>query len=70
MESLSGKRLVIFGCGYVGAAVARWAATNGLRVTALTRNPSSAVLLRELDLDIVVADLATDHWHEQDHSGA
>lgn len=65
MESLSGKRLVIFGCGYVGAAVARWAATTGLRVTALTRNPSSAVLLRELDLDTVVADLATDQWHDK-----
>ena len=34
MESLAGKRLVIFGCGYVGAAVARWAQVAGLRVTA------------------------------------
>jgi nucleoside-diphosphate-sugar epimerase len=65
MESLSGKRLVIFGCGYVGAAVARWAATAGLRVTALTRNPAAAVLLRELELETVVADLATDHWHDK-----
>lgn len=65
MQSLSGKHLVIFGCGYVGAAVARWAATKGMRVTALTRNPASAVVLREVGIETVVADLAQTSWHEE-----
>lgn len=65
METLAGRRLVIFGCGYVGAAVARWAATAGLRVTALTRNAASALLLREIDIHTVVADLASDAWHDE-----
>jgi phosphoglycerate dehydrogenase-like enzyme len=38
MESLRGKRLVIFGCGYVGTAVAREALAAGVHVEALTRN--------------------------------
>lgn len=63
METFAGRHLVIFGCGYVGAAVARWAATAGLRVTALTRNADSALLLREIGIETVVADLASDAWH-------
>lgn len=65
MNSLNGKRLVIFGCGYVGAAVARWASTVGLQVTALTRNTETAVLLREQEVEAVVADLASDAWHDE-----
>jgi nucleoside-diphosphate-sugar epimerase len=65
METLTGRHLVIFGCGYVGTAVARWAAAAGMRVTALTRNPSSAVLLREVGIETVVADLATPAWHDE-----
>lgn len=59
------KRLVIFGCGYVGAAVAREALRGGARVTALTRNEATASLLRAEGIDTVVADLATDTWHER-----
>lgn len=65
MTTLSGRHIVIFGCGYVGAAVARWAASVGLRVTALTRNAASAVVLREVGITTVVADLAGHAWHDE-----
>jgi nucleoside-diphosphate-sugar epimerase len=65
METLPGRHLVIFGCGYVGTAVAQWAISAGLRVTALTRNTSAAVWLRDMGVFPVVADLATDAWHSQ-----
>jgi len=39
---------VIFGCGYVGTAVAREAQAKGIRVEALTRNPDRAAALVEL----------------------
>jgi nucleoside-diphosphate-sugar epimerase len=64
MERLPGRHLVVFGCGYVGTAVAQWAMANGLRVTALTRNAASAVLLREIGIRTVVADLAGNAWHD------
>lgn len=65
MDALRNKRLVIFGCGYVGAAVARWASSMGVQVIALTRNSATALLLRESGIDAVVADLASDDWHER-----
>jgi nucleoside-diphosphate-sugar epimerase len=61
---LSGKRLVIFGCGYVGSALARAALAAGARVEALTRNAEKAAALRAAGLhDVVVADLASADWH-------
>ncbi len=60
-----GQRLVIFGCGYVGATVARQAAACGLRVTALTRNPTKAACLAEAGIAVVVADLASAEWHDR-----
>lgn len=39
VTGLSNKRLVIFGCGYVGSALADAARAQGAHVTALTRNP-------------------------------
>ena len=60
-----GQRLVIFGCGYVGATVARQAAARGLRVTALTRNPTKAACLAEAGVAVVVADLARAEWHDR-----
>lgn len=70
MESIRGKRLVIFGCGYVGTAVAREAQAMGIRVEALTRNPDRAAALVELGAAAVVADLATDTWHQHIAPGA
>ncbi len=63
MESLSGQRLVIFGCGYVGSALAEAALAQGARVTALTRNPEKAAELRARGVEIIVADLASADWH-------
>lgn len=61
--NFSGKHLVIFGCGYVGAAVAKEAVARGVRVTALTRNEAKAAALRADGVEVVVADLASDAWH-------
>lgn len=58
-----GRLLVIFGCGYVGSAVAGAAVAGGARVTALTRNAAKAQLLREQGIEAVVADLASEAWH-------
>jgi nucleoside-diphosphate-sugar epimerase len=63
--NLSGKRLVIFGCGYVGTAVAGAAQKEGAQVTALTRNTSHAAALVGRGIEAVIADLATDDWHER-----
>lgn len=71
MSSIAGKRLVIFGCGYVGSALARAAVAAGASVEALTRNPEKAAALRAAGLaKVVVADLATDAWHGQIAGGA
>jgi nucleoside-diphosphate-sugar epimerase len=71
MGSLQGKRLVIFGCGYVGSAMARAAVAAGARVEVLTRNPEKAVTLRSLGLSkVVVAELSSGDWHGQIEGGA
>jgi nucleoside-diphosphate-sugar epimerase len=70
MSSLHNKRLVIFGCGYVGSAIARAALVAGLRVEALTRNLGKAEQLRALGLGkVVVAQLASSDWHAQIETG-
>jgi nucleoside-diphosphate-sugar epimerase len=71
MSSLAGKRLVIFGCGYVGSAVAQAALAAGARVEALTRNPEKADALRAAGVArVAVADLATGEWHRELAPGA
>jgi nucleoside-diphosphate-sugar epimerase len=66
MSPIAGKRLVIFGCGYVGSALARSALSVGAKVEALTRNPEKAATLRAAGLgNVVVADLASADWHGQ-----
>lgn len=71
MASLTGKRLVIFGCGYVGSAVAQAALVAGAEVEALTRNPGKADTLRAAGLArVAVADLATADWHPAIAPGA
>lgn len=65
MGSLAGKHLVIFGCGYVGSALADAALAHGARVTALTRNAGKAAALRAHGVAVVEADLASDGWHER-----
>lgn len=61
---------MIFGAGYVGAAVARGAVERGMRVTALTRNPGKAAALREAGIAVVEADLAAATWHAEIPGGA
>ncbi len=64
MEFLKDRRLVIFGCGYVGSAVAEAALAAGARVEALTRNAEKALALRAAGLgNVMVADLASAAWH-------
>jgi nucleoside-diphosphate-sugar epimerase len=71
MDSLQGKRLVIFGCGYIGSAIARAAVTAGDRVVALTRNSEKAATLRSQGLGkVVVAELSSSAWHDQIDAGA
>jgi len=68
--NLLGKRLVIFGCGYVGATLAEQALARGVRVTALTRNRDKTVVLRACGIEVVQAELASDDWHAQIAGGA
>lgn len=63
MQSLTGKRLIVFGCGYVGSAIALAAASRGAEVTTLTRNTEKAARLRELGLRVLEADLTSNAWH-------
>jgi nucleoside-diphosphate-sugar epimerase len=58
-------RLVVFGAGYVGGAVAMAAVARGWRVTALTRNAARAAALRDAGAETVEADLAGREWLEQ-----
>jgi nucleoside-diphosphate-sugar epimerase len=55
--------LVVFGCGYVGSAVAERALADGMRVTALTRNSATAASLRRKGVKTVVGSLEADAWH-------
>lgn len=60
------ESVVIFGCGYVGTALAEALLAAGVRVGALTRNAATAQQLRELGLDeVVVADVDSEAWHTQ-----
>jgi nucleoside-diphosphate-sugar epimerase len=69
-ENLSGQRLVVFGCGYVGGEVARLALELGWEVTALTRNADKAELLRLQGVKVIVVELSSDVWHSQIPAGA
>ncbi len=65
LTSIAGRHLVIFGCGYIGGAMARAAVARGATVTALTRNPVTASQLRAEGIEVVVGDLAGDDWHSK-----
>jgi nucleoside-diphosphate-sugar epimerase len=58
-----GKRLVVFGAGYVGGELARQALARGMQVTTLTRNVERAAALAALGAEAIVADLEDEAWH-------
>lgn len=60
----AGKRLVIFGCGYLGARVAREAVTRGMRITALTRNAAQAEQLGQMGIhQVITSQIESPEWH-------
>lgn len=63
--NFSEARLVVFGCGYVGTAVALEGLQRGARVCALTRNEATATALRAQGMEVVVADLSGEAWHDK-----
>ena len=64
------KSVIIFGCGYIGTALAEVLLAAGVRVGALTRNVQKATRLRELGVhEVIVADLDSEAWHGQLYRG-
>lgn len=63
-DTARNERLVVFGCGYLGREVANEGLKRGMSVLALTRNPSTASALESRGITAVVADLATESWHD------
>ncbi len=60
------ESVFIFGCGYVGTALAQHLIGLGVRVGALTRNAEKATRLRELGLsEVIEAVLDSSAWHAQ-----
>lgn len=60
------ESVIIFGCGYVGTALAKYLLAHGVRVAALTRNAERASELKALGVnEVIVADLDSDSWHGQ-----
>lgn len=60
------EAVMIFGCGYVGAALAKILMEAGVRVGALTRNVEKASQLKNLGLsEVVVGNLHQSAWHQQ-----
>ena len=68
---LERKHLVIFGCGYLGTALALAVRSAGMKVTALTRSQSRADTLRKIGLHrVVVADIQESGWENELPAGA
>ncbi|MGC6456455.1 MAG: NAD-dependent epimerase/dehydratase family protein [Coraliomargaritaceae bacterium] len=60
------ESVLIFGCGYVGTALAQSLLRDGVRVGALTRNAEKAASLRLLGVgEVIEGDLDCPSWHEQ-----
>jgi nucleoside-diphosphate-sugar epimerase len=58
--------VIIFGCGYVGSALAEALIARGVRVGALTRNAQKAEQLRAMGVtEVVVAQLESNDWHAE-----
>ena len=58
------ESVMVFGCGYVGTALAQSLLEDGVRVGALTRNPQKAEALRALGVnEVIEAELDKRDWH-------
>ncbi|MFP4261351.1 MAG: NAD-dependent epimerase/dehydratase family protein [Opitutales bacterium] len=58
--------VMIFGCGYIGAALAERLIESGVRVGALTRNPEQVKKLRAMGVhEVLQADVHETAWQEQ-----
>ena len=63
---MSEKRMVIFGCGYVGRALAGKAVEAGYAVWIHSRNPDALAMVEGIPPERrIVADLHEDFWHHQ-----
>ena len=69
------ESVIIFGCGYLGTALAKYLLNQGVRVGALTRNAEKAADLRKIGaelrtsydqvaIEVIEGDLDSDDWHE------
>ncbi|RME72319.1 MAG: NAD-dependent epimerase/dehydratase family protein [Verrucomicrobia bacterium] len=56
-------RLVIFGCGYLGARIAREAIARGWTVWGVTRNADAVEQLSREGVHMVQGELSSDAWH-------
>lgn len=64
MTNRNPQAVMIFGCGYVGTALAQSLLAEGIAVGALTRNPEKAAQLRAMGVaEVVEGQLASEDWH-------
>ena len=70
------ESVIIFGCGYLGTALAKHLLNQGVKVGALTRNAEKAADLRKIGaelrtsydqaaIEVIEGDLDLDDWHER-----
>ncbi len=70
------QSVIIFGCGYVGTALAKHLLNQGVKVAALTRNTQKAAYLRKMGAElrtsydqatikVIEGDLDSNDWHER-----
>ena len=68
------ESVIIFGCGYLGTALAKHLLNQGVRVAALTRNAEKAAYLRKMvaelrtgykqaAIEVIEGDLDSNDWH-------
>lgn len=60
------RSVLIVGCGYIGSTLARRLLEAGVQVGALTRNATTADILRKMGVaEVIEAELDSYLWHEQ-----
>ena len=70
------ESVIIFGCGYLGTALAEHLLNQGVKVAALTRNAEKAADLRKMgserrtgydkpSIEVIEGDLDSNDWHER-----